>query len=62
MGYRSDFMLFRIAYRTVVEPPLILGGLVFAAGFLYARLERRPWTMPKPQSSCGPSSELACEA
>ena len=42
MGYRWDFMLVRIAYRMVVEPPLLFGGLAFAAGFLWARLTRAP--------------------
>jgi glycosyltransferase involved in cell wall biosynthesis len=42
MGYRFDFMLFRIAYRMVAERPPILGGMVFAAGFLHARLTKKP--------------------
>jgi hypothetical protein len=42
MGYRADFMLLRVLYRMLTEPPLPLGGLVFAAGFLYAALTRRP--------------------
>jgi hypothetical protein len=40
MGYRWDFMLVRTAYRMLVEPPLLLGGLVSAAGFLFARMTR----------------------
>lgn len=42
MGYRLDFMLLRSAYRMLAEPPAPLAGLVFAAGFLYASLTRRP--------------------
>lgn len=42
MGYRIDFMLFRIVYRMIAERPPILGGVVFAAGFLHARLTRKP--------------------
>lgn len=42
MGYRWQFMLFRAAFRAVVESPPVLGGLVLGAGFAYARLRRLP--------------------
>jgi biofilm PGA synthesis N-glycosyltransferase PgaC len=42
MGYRPEFMLLRVAYRMLVEPPLLLGGLASAAGFLHARATRAP--------------------
>jgi GT2 family glycosyltransferase len=42
MGYRLDFMLLRVLYRMLAEPPLGLAGLVFAAGFLYATLTGMP--------------------
>jgi hypothetical protein len=42
MGYRPEFMLLRVAYRMLVEPPLLLGGLVSAAGFLHARATGAP--------------------
>jgi hypothetical protein len=40
MGYRPAFMLFRIAYLMLREPPPVLGGLVLAASFVHARLTR----------------------
>jgi biofilm PGA synthesis N-glycosyltransferase PgaC len=42
MGYRPDFLMLRATYRGVVETPPVLGGLVLLAGFLWARLTRRP--------------------
>jgi biofilm PGA synthesis N-glycosyltransferase PgaC len=42
MGYRPDFMALRAAYRILTEPPIPLAGFVFAAGYLYAALTRRP--------------------
>jgi GT2 family glycosyltransferase len=42
MSSRVDFMLVRVAYRMLREPPLLLGGLAFAAGFLFAALTRAP--------------------
>lgn len=42
MGYRPSFMLFRVAYLMLREPPPVLGGLVLAASFLHARLTGAP--------------------
>ena len=42
MGDRPDFLMLRATYRGVVETPPVLGGLVLLAGFLWARLTRRP--------------------
>lgn len=42
MGYRPDFMLFRVAYLMVRESPPVCGGLVLAASFLHARLTGAP--------------------
>lgn len=42
MGYRADFMLVRVLYRMLREPPPILGGLVSAAGFLHAHVTHAP--------------------
>ena len=42
MGYLPGWLLFRAAYRGVVEKPPILGGLVLFAGFAWARLRRLP--------------------
>ncbi len=42
MHYRWDFMLVRILYRMLREPPPILGGIVFAGAFLFARITRAP--------------------
>ena len=42
MGYRGDFILLRIAYRILTERPAPLAGLVFGAGFLYARTSGKP--------------------
>ncbi|MGH2867141.1 MAG: glycosyltransferase [Solirubrobacteraceae bacterium] len=42
MGYRTDFLLFRVAYRALREYPPGLGGLVLGAGFAWSRLTRRP--------------------
>ena len=42
MGYRWDFTLVRVAYRMLVERPQVIAGLVVLAGFVQARLTRRP--------------------
>jgi poly-beta-1,6-N-acetyl-D-glucosamine synthase len=42
MGYRGSFMLFRAAYRGLVEQPRLLGGLALLAAYAYARLRRLP--------------------
>jgi hypothetical protein len=42
MGYRWDFMLFRVAYRSLVERPPVLASLVTLTSFAWARLRRRP--------------------
>jgi biofilm PGA synthesis N-glycosyltransferase PgaC len=42
MGYRLDFLLFRVAYRALREHPPGLGGLVLGAGFAWSRLTGRP--------------------
>lgn len=42
MGYRPDFLLLRAAYRMAVERPPLLGGLVLAASFTWARLTGAP--------------------
>ena len=42
MGYRPDFLMLRAIYRGLVEPPPVLGGLVLLAGFVWARLTRKP--------------------
>jgi hypothetical protein len=47
MGYRLDFLLFRVAYRALREYPPVLGGLVLGAGFAWSRLQRRP-QVPDP--------------
>jgi len=40
MGYHPAFVLIRAAYRMVVEPPPVVGGLALLAGYLQARLTR----------------------
>jgi glycosyltransferase involved in cell wall biosynthesis len=42
MGYLWRWLIVRAAYRMVVEHPPVLGGLVLAASFSYARLRRLP--------------------
>ena len=42
MGYLPGWLLFRAAYRSVVEKPPVLGGFVLLAGYLWARLRRLP--------------------
>jgi hypothetical protein len=42
MGYSPLFLTLRAAYRMVVEPPPVLGGLVLGAGFLAAQLTGKP--------------------
>ncbi|MDQ3992439.1 MAG: glycosyltransferase family 2 protein [Actinomycetota bacterium] len=42
MGYLPSWLLVRAAYRSFVERPPLLGGLVLLAGFLWARLRRVP--------------------
>src|SRR3954451_5374792 len=42
MGYSPAFLLVRAAYRALVEPPPILGGLALLLGFLYAWLTSAP--------------------
>ena len=42
MGYRWDFLLFRAAYRALVEHPPVLSGIVLFAGFAWASVRRRP--------------------
>jgi hypothetical protein len=42
MGYLPAFVLVRAAYRMLVEPPLVLGGLVLLAGYVQAALARSP--------------------
>jgi hypothetical protein len=42
MGYRPDFLLLRAGYRGLVETPPVLSGLVLMAGFVCARLTKKP--------------------
>ncbi len=42
MGYLMPFLLLRVLYRTVVEQPPLLGGLMLGAGFMHARLTKAP--------------------
>ena len=49
MGYRPEFLMLRATYRGLVEPPPVLGGLVLLAGFLWARLTRKP-QVPDPEA------------
>ena len=42
MGYRPGWLLVRAAYRSLVERPPILGGMVLLAGYAWARLRRLP--------------------
>jgi hypothetical protein len=42
MGYLPSFVAVRVAYRSVVEHPPVLGGLALGAGYAWSRLRRRP--------------------
>lgn len=42
MGYLPGWLLVRAAYRSLVERPPVLGGLVLLAGYAWARLRRVP--------------------
>jgi hypothetical protein len=42
MGYVPGWLLVRAAYRSLVERPPVLGGLVLLAGYAWARLRRVP--------------------
>jgi hypothetical protein len=42
MGYLPSWLLVRAAYRSLVEKPFIIGGLVLLAGYVWARLRRLP--------------------
>ena len=42
MGYLPSWLLVRAAYRSLVEKPPLLGGLVLFAGYAWARIRRRP--------------------
>lgn len=42
MGYRPEFLLVRVLYRMLVEPPRLLGGLVQGAAYAFAHLTRAP--------------------
>ncbi|HVL96437.1 MAG TPA: glycosyltransferase family A protein [Solirubrobacteraceae bacterium] len=42
MGYLWSWLLVRAAYRMLVERPPVLGGLALFAGFVVARVTRRP--------------------
>jgi glycosyltransferase involved in cell wall biosynthesis len=49
MGYRPDFLMLRAGYRGLVETPPVLSGLVLLAGFMWARLTRKP-QVPDPEA------------
>jgi glycosyltransferase involved in cell wall biosynthesis len=42
MGYLPTFVAVRVAYRSIVAYPPLLGGLTLGAGYLWSRLRRRP--------------------
>jgi biofilm PGA synthesis N-glycosyltransferase PgaC len=42
MGYRLEFFLLRVAFRSIVERPRILSGIALAGGYLKFRLTRKP--------------------
>ena len=42
MGYLPSWLLVRAAYRSLVEKPFIVGGLVLLAGYVWARVRRLP--------------------
>ena len=42
MGYLPSWLLVRAAYRSLVEKPPILGGIVLLAGYAWARIRRLP--------------------
>jgi poly-beta-1,6-N-acetyl-D-glucosamine synthase len=42
MGYLPSWLLIRAAYRSLVEKPFIVGGLVLLAGYVWARVRRLP--------------------
>jgi hypothetical protein len=42
MGYLPSWLLVRAAYRSFVEKPPLLGGLVLLAGYAWARIRRLP--------------------
>ena len=42
MGYRTDFLALRAAYRMVASYPPVLGGLTILAAFLWCQLRRSP--------------------
>ena len=42
MGYLPSWLLVRAAYRSLVERPPLLGGLVLLAGYAWARIRRLP--------------------
>lgn len=40
MGYTPEFLLVRVVYRMLVEPPFVVGGLTQGAAFAFAHLTR----------------------
>jgi hypothetical protein len=42
MGYLPSWLLVRATYRSLVEKPFIIGGVVLLAGYVWARLRRLP--------------------
>jgi len=48
MRYRLDFMLVRVAYRMLREPPPVLGGLLSLGGFLHGRVTGAPTVEDRP--------------
>ena len=42
MGYLPSWLIGRAAYRSLVEKPPLLGGLVLLAGYAWARIRRLP--------------------
>jgi GT2 family glycosyltransferase len=44
MGYRPSFLLLRVGYRALVEPPPVIGGLILGAGYVFSALRRAPRT------------------
>ena len=48
MGYLPSYMLVRTARRMLVDQPPVVGTLVAAAGFAWARLRREPQVDDEP--------------